>query len=90
MRRRGRELRALLSEWDPIGVGPDGPKDEYDCLLWPVMRKLEEGVAPPDLTAFLASELEEHFGHREEPESVVAFVRRARAWFDASWRDTRG
>jgi len=41
LRQRGQQLRALLNEWDPIGVGPDGPKDEYDCLLWPVMRQLE-------------------------------------------------
>jgi hypothetical protein len=35
LRSRERELRALLKEWDPIGVAPElgGPTDEYECFL---------------------------------------------------------
>jgi hypothetical protein len=89
LRQRGRELRALLNEWDPIGVGPDGPKDEYDCLLWSVMRQLEADASPEKLTSFLAAELEEHFGHSGGAEGIASFVTRARAWFDTSWKGTR-
>lgn len=89
LRQRGQQLRALLNEWDPIGVGPNGPQDEYDCLLWPVMRQLEAGAAPDELRAFLAAELQEHFGHGGDAESIAAFVTRAHAWFDAGWKGTQ-
>ena len=89
LRQRGQQLRALLNEWDPIGVGPDGPKDEYDCLLWPVMRQLEADASPEELGAFLAAELEEHFGHGGDAESIASFVAQARAWFDVSWKGTQ-
>jgi len=74
---------------DPIGVGPDGPKDEYDCLLWPVMRQLEADASPEELCGFLAAELEEHFGHGGDAEGIASFVAQARAWFDASWKGTQ-
>jgi hypothetical protein len=89
MRERGRQLRALLNEWDPIGVGPDAPKDEYDCLLWPVMGKLEAGASEEQLVAFLVSELKGHFGLTGDAGSVKEFVWRARNWFEASWKGTR-
>ena len=89
LRQRGRELRALLVEWDPIGVGPDGPRDEYDCLLWPVMRKLEAAASPEELMAFLAAELEDHFGAPGDAEGIAKFVARARSWFDTCWKGTR-
>ena len=81
-RQRGRELRALLLEWDPIGVGPEGPRDEYDCLLWPVLRKLEDRIGPAELSAFLARELQDHFGLQAHEPDIEAFVGRARTWFE--------
>ena len=89
LRQRGRELRALLVEWNPLGVGPDGPRDEYDCLLWPVMRKLEAAASPDELTAFLAAELEGHFGAPGDAEGIAKFVARARAWFHTSSKGTK-
>jgi hypothetical protein len=89
MRERGRQLRALLNEWDPIGVGPDGPKEEYDCLLWPVMRKLEDGAPEEQLVTFLVSELEGHFGLTGDASNVEAFASRARKWFETSCKGTR-
>jgi hypothetical protein len=88
MRQRGRELRALLNEWDPIGVGPNGPADEYDCLLWDIMRRLERQVSEADLSSFLADELEQHFGLRADLAGVEGFVSRARSWFEKSWKDS--
>ena len=58
MRQRGRELRAMLNEWDPIGVsGLGDATDEYDCLLWPLMRMLEENSSVEVLAAYLTTEL---------------------------------
>lgn len=56
-------LREILNRWDPIGVvGADGPQDEYDCLIAPVLEHLGRGATPADLAAFLRHELVDHFG----------------------------
>lgn len=65
-------LRAILNAWDPIGVylhepaGGDGypewPEDEYDCLRWPLVSRLEQGATRIDLDDFLRHELHHHFG----------------------------
>jgi hypothetical protein len=91
IRQRGRELRTLLVEWDPIGVmGPDGaPEDEYDCMLWPLMRLLEAGGSATDLSQHLMNELQEHFGQPTEPRDVEPFASRAKAWFDDKWAGSR-
>jgi len=34
----GKSIRSVLLKWDPIGGGT--PDDEYDCLIWPVVRRL--------------------------------------------------
>jgi hypothetical protein len=36
---------------------PAWPRDEYDCLVGPVLRHLEAGDAPEVIVAFLTSEL---------------------------------
>jgi hypothetical protein len=86
---RARAPAPCSNEWDPIGVGPDGPKDEYDCLLWPVMRKLEDGAPEEQLVTFLVSELEGHFGLTGDASNVEAFASRARNWFETSWKGPR-
>ena len=61
-RRRYSELNALLFEWDPIGVGPEGPRDECECLVGPLMRMLESGATQAQMVAYLKTELVDHFG----------------------------
>ncbi|GAA1296053.1 hypothetical protein [Pseudonocardia xinjiangensis] len=56
-------LGELLNAWDPIGVvGGGGPQDEYDCLISPILDRLEGGADAAELAVFLRSELESHFG----------------------------
>lgn len=56
-------LRELLNIWDPIGVvGHSGPRDEYDCMIAPILDRLEAGAGPAELADFLRFELREHFG----------------------------
>ncbi len=76
------ELNALLYEWDPIGVGPHGPRDEYECLAGPLMQMLQSGAAQPAIVAYLESELIEHFGLEPNKDNIEAVVARIRAWFD--------
>ena len=58
-----RELRAHLLAWDPIGVA-DVPEavDEYDCLIHPLMRRMQDGASAQALASWLCQELEDHFG----------------------------
>ena len=56
-------LRALLNSWDPIGIMQHGaPRDEYDCLIAPVLDLLEAGADAEGIARFLRAELGEHFG----------------------------
>ena len=81
-RRRYSQLNALLFEWDPIGVGPDGPHDEYDCLVGPLMRMLESGATQPEIVSYLTTELVDHFGLDASSYDIEAVAARVRTWFD--------
>jgi hypothetical protein len=81
-RQRYSELNALLCEWDPIGVGPDVPTDEYECLAGPLMRMLESGATQAEITAYLRSELVEHFGLEPNIDEIEGVAARVREWFD--------
>ncbi len=76
------ELNALLCEWDPIGVGPRGPRDEYECLAGPLMTMLQSGATEPEIVAYLESGLVEHFGLEPNTDDIEAVAARIRAWFD--------
>jgi hypothetical protein len=73
-RRAQRELRALLNDWDPIGIlGPDwradeaGPVDEYDCLRDPLISRLLHDEGREEVAGFLQDELADHFGFGPGP-----------------------
>jgi hypothetical protein len=70
-------------------MGPEGPNDEYDCLLWPLMRMLEEDRTVEELTGFLTTELRDHFGLDPKYSQSSAIAARAKAWFESTWRGTR-
>lgn len=56
-------LRALLKTWDPIGIIENGaPDDEYDCLIAPLLDRMERRAGSAVLADFLRSELADHFG----------------------------
>jgi hypothetical protein len=87
-RQRTSELSALMCEWDPIGVmgDSDWPRDEYDCLVWPLLRLLEAGAGEAELAGFLRTEISEHFGLSPEHYDFPSVAHRVRAWFDHAWR----
>lgn len=87
-RERWAQLRALICEWDPIGVtdDPDWPRDEYDCLLGPLLRALERGASEAELAAFLGHEIENHFGLDPAHYDFPAVAAKLRNWYDESWR----
>ena len=87
IRQRSSELNALLREWDPIGVGPDGPRDEYECLVGPLLTLLQSGPTQDEIASYLETELVEHFGLEPNRESIVVVASRVRGWFDRGWKD---
>jgi hypothetical protein len=90
LRTRYRELRDLMSVWDPIGVmdDPEWPRDEYDGLVGPVLRRLEAGEAIEALSVFLETEVRAHFGVEPVPGAARAFAERAVAWYRQRWPGT--
>lgn len=70
-------VRDVLNAWDPIGVIEHGaPADEYDCLIAPILQRLDGGADATGIAAFLRSELTEHFGLDPGPLDVEAVAAR--------------
>lgn len=58
------EFNKILNNWDFIGVLPfeGGPKDEYDCLIPPILGLLNKGTKEEEVASLLNKKLEDHFG----------------------------
>jgi hypothetical protein len=43
LRQRSHQLNQLMAAWDPIGImgHPDAPRDEYECLVGPLLTLLQ-------------------------------------------------
>jgi hypothetical protein len=87
-RRAGRliqdELRLMLLRWDPIGVADDvAATDDYDCMIGPLFRLLNSAATTDEITTWLASELNEHFGLAAVPRSDQRFAVELQRWWAA-------
>ena len=90
-RKRWAEIRQLVCEWDPIGVmdDPKCPRDEYDCLLSPLLRRLESGTPEEEIAAFLRREIEEHFGLDPKHYDFPLVAKKLHTWYSKNWPSTR-
>lgn len=90
VRQRSSQLRALICEWDPIGVmdDPDWPRDEYDCLVGPLLTLLQSGATSAAIADHLRKELVEHFGLSPEHYDFLRVAGRIWKWFDRAWRNS--
>jgi hypothetical protein len=80
-------IRALLAEWDPLGViQSDGSSDEYECLVWPLTRLLDREASAEQVESFLSSELAGRFGVDAQTGEPGQFASRLIAWFRANVR----
>jgi hypothetical protein len=86
-RQRWSQLRALMCEWDPIGVmnDPGWPRDEYDCLVGPLLTLLQSGATDDEIGGYLRKEIVEHFGLSPDHYDFLAVAGRLRGWFDHGW-----
>jgi hypothetical protein len=91
LRERSSQLRALMCKWDPIGVmsDPDWPRDEYDCLLGPVLTLLAQGASEEKIERYLRKEIDDHFGLSPDNYDLTEVAMRLRRWFDHGWRNVR-
>ena len=71
------ELRALLNEWDPIGVA-DIVDDEYDGLNGEILAQLAQGA---DLASFTEYFLRASEGFSTSLDESHAVAARLHAWF---------
>lgn len=86
IRERSSQLRTLICEWDPIGVMDDTewPKDEYDCLIGPLLTLLQSGANDEGIADYLRRELIEHFG-LTPADGLASVAQRVRTWFNRGW-----
>ena len=85
---RSAQLRALICEWDPLGVmaDPAWPRDEYDCLVGPLLTLVQSGASKEEIALYLRTEIVEHFGLSGEGHDFTSVAERVRRWFDRGWR----
>jgi hypothetical protein len=80
------ELRYLLNRWDPIGVydeSLDFPRDEYECLIGPILTRLARQDSKAGFSEYLWNEIESHFGLDPVRCGTDAFADRLQAWYAA-------
>jgi hypothetical protein len=82
MRNVQANLNYLLNEWDPIGVA-DLVSDEYDCMIAPLISRLNAGHGRAEISEFLWHELEDHFGLDPHSHDVDGMANRLVAWWAA-------
>ena len=75
-------LRFLLDEWDPIGVA-ELSQDEYDCMLAPLVERLQGGADRAEIGEFRWHELEDHFGLDPAFHGTDAMADRLVLWWTA-------
>lgn len=84
-----KQLRALLMEWDPIGVGwtPEAA-DEYDCMISPLMHQLHDGTEERDIRRWIVAEVESHFGMRSDSHREAELAANIVRWWSVRSKES--
>lgn len=90
-RQRWSQLRELMCDWDPIGImdHANAPRDEYDCLIGPLLTQLDSSASEAAIAKYLRNQIVDHFGLSASDYDFTAVTKRIQAWYDFSWRETR-
>ena len=78
------DIRALLWEWDPIGVADLAPDDEYDCMIAPLVALLSADADRPALASCLLHHLHSHFGLEPAHGQIEEIADRLVSWRQAA------
>jgi len=85
-------VRAILREWDPIGVYSaadtdenERPPDEYDSYIPPILSSLRSGGGAQRIASYLAFVREKQMGLPPLPSRDREFAERIEKW----WGDQR-
>lgn len=62
----------------------DFPRDEYECLIGPILTRLARRDSRASFSEYLWNEIENHFGHNPVRCGTDAFADRLQAWFAAN------
>ena len=91
LRQRWSQLRELMCEWDPIGImdNANAPRDEYDCLVGPLLTQLASSASEADIAKYLRNQIVHHFGLSSTDYDFAAVAKRVQAWYDHGWREVR-
>lgn len=91
LRQRSSQLRELMCDWDPIGImdNPGAPRDEYDCLLSPLLTLLASSASEAEIAKYLRHQIVHHFGLSSADYDFTAVAKRVQAWYDRGWREAR-
>lgn len=86
LRQHWSQLRELMCDWDPIGImdNADAPRDEYDCLIGPLLTRLASSASEVDIANYLRDEIVGHFGLSSTHDDFNAVAKRVQAWYAAS------
>ena len=90
LRARFRELRDLVNQWDPIGVfeEPDWPRDEYECVVGPLLRQVESRAPVEEIAQSLHAEFTGHFGLDIPLDTCRRWAIESAAWYSLRWPHT--
>ncbi len=79
IRKLSNGLEDLIDAWDPAGLLQIGaPKDEYECLVAPILSHLKRGDDPVQLATWLQSYIADHF--EVSSPDARAFAEKVWAW----------
>ena len=83
------ELRALLNDWDPIGVmeEPDWPANEYEQLIPALRERLDAGATAGELEVFLEAHVRDHIGIEPDVDRESRLAEQLVDWYAAGGGD---
>ena len=81
-KRQMADVRALLMEWDAIGVADAFEcEDEYDCMIGPLLGHLRDGSDAVFIRDWIARERVDHFGLNQNIGADRALADKLVAWW---------
>lgn len=79
-KQNAKELNQILNEWDFLLAVPDDVKDEYECLINPILNELNSGTTIPKLALKINNCVERHYGYC--PSKTAKYAKKIFTWWE--------